>query len=121
MVLNGKYTVVGEENFANYLSAMGFPYNYVKYSIDIKQDSDKVTVIKSYDGKSKAVVIPLGVEYEETNALGVVVKCMARFDGDILIVQAGDVTKTYTFTPTDGNIVYKSPISSGKLIFKSDQ
>ncbi|CAG9830721.1 unnamed protein product [Diabrotica balteata] len=75
MVLSGKYTVIDEDNFQNYIKAVGFNGQYLKYTIEFHQDGDKVKINEFYGEKSPSEVI-IGGEVEEMSITGSKVKAM---------------------------------------------
>ncbi|XP_028129922.1 fatty acid-binding protein, liver isoform X2 [Diabrotica virgifera virgifera] len=123
MVLSGKYSVIGEENFVQYLKDYGIPEEQIKnsgqFSIEFKQDGNKVIVTESAAGKSKVTSFTLGEEFEEER-FGHKIKSNAKLEGDILVITNGDHSRTFNFTSTGLEIVHKSPKGSAKLIFKKD-
>ncbi|CAG9830713.1 unnamed protein product [Diabrotica balteata] len=123
MVLSGKYSVIGEENFVKYLKDYGVPEEQVKgsgqFSIEFKQDGNKITITQSASGKSKVVSFTIGEEFEE-ELFGHKIKSNSKLDGDVLVITNGDNSRTFNFTDNGLEIVHKSPRGSAKLIFKKD-
>ncbi|XP_050503322.1 fatty acid-binding protein, liver isoform X3 [Diabrotica virgifera virgifera] len=123
MVLSGKYSVIGEENFVQYLKDYGIPEDLVKgggqFSIEFKQEGNKVTITKTTNGKSVVVAFTIGQEFEE-EFFGHKIKSNSRLDGDVLVITNGDNSRTFNFSSTGLEIAHNSPKGSAKLIFKKD-
>ncbi|XP_072380305.1 fatty acid-binding protein 1, liver-like [Diabrotica undecimpunctata] len=123
MVPSGKYSVIGEENFVKYLKDYGVPEEQVKgsgqFSIEFKQDGNKITITQSARGKSKVVSFTIGEEFEE-ELFGHKIKSNAKLEGDVLVVTNGEHSRTFNFTDNGLEIVHKSPKGSAKVIFKKD-
>ncbi|CAG9832146.1 unnamed protein product [Diabrotica balteata] len=121
MVVPGKYSVIGEENLIQHLKEAGIPEDQVKsggqFSIEIKQDGNKFTITKTVNNKSSDISFNIGEEFEE-EFFGRKVKFNAKLNGDVLVISNGDHTRTFNFTSTGLEIVYKSSKSTAKLIFK---
>ncbi|XP_072380309.1 fatty acid-binding protein, liver-like [Diabrotica undecimpunctata] len=121
MVLSGKYTVIDEDNFQNYIKAVGFNGQYLKYTIEFHQDGDKVKINEFYGEKSLFSEVIIGGEVEEMSIMGSKVKNYAIFFENVLIVRRSDQrTIIYNFKPTGGEIIHIAPNAFGKLIFKKD-
>ncbi|XP_028129875.1 fatty acid-binding protein, liver-type-like [Diabrotica virgifera virgifera] len=121
MALSGKYTVIDEDNFQNYLKAVGVNFQYHKYTIEFQQDGDKIKVNEFFGEKSLLFEIIVGKEVEEMSITGSKIKNYAIFFEDVLIVRRSDErTIIYNFKPTGGEIIHLAPNAFGKLIFKKD-
>ncbi|CAG9830717.1 unnamed protein product [Diabrotica balteata] len=123
MVLSGKYSIIGEENFVQYLKDYGIPEDLVKdhdqFSIAFKQVGNKVTITKTTNNSSLDVSFTIGEEFEE-QFFGHKIKSNSKLDGDVLVITNGDNSRTFNFTDNGLEIVHKSPRGSAKLIFKKD-
>ncbi|XP_028129914.1 fatty acid binding protein 1-A, liver [Diabrotica virgifera virgifera] len=123
MVLSGKYSVIGEENFVQSLKDYGVPEDVIKgsdqFSIEFKQDGNKYTITETAKDKTRVVSFTIGEEFEE-EFFGRKIKSIAKLDGDVLVITNGDHSRTFNFTSTGLEIVHKSPKGSSKLIFKKD-
>ncbi|XP_028129896.1 fatty acid-binding protein 1, liver-like [Diabrotica virgifera virgifera] len=121
MIPSGRYTVIDEDNFQNYIKAVGFDGNYVKYTIEFQQDGDKVKMHEFFGDKSLVSEFTIGEEFEEMSIIGKKVKSKAILFEDVLIMRSDDRTIIYNFKPTGGEIIHIAPNAFGKLIFKKDE
>ncbi|CAG9830718.1 unnamed protein product [Diabrotica balteata] len=123
MVLSGKYSVIGEENFVESLKDYGVPEELIKgngqFSVEFKQDGNKYTITEKSEKSSRVASFTLGEEFEE-DFFGRKVKSIAKLDGDVLVITNGDHSRIFNFTSNGLEIVHKSPKGSSKLIFKKD-
>ncbi|XP_072380306.1 fatty acid-binding protein, liver-like [Diabrotica undecimpunctata] len=123
MVLSGKYSVIGEENFVESLKDYGVPEELIKgsgqFSVEFKQDGNKYTITELAQNTTRVASFTIGEEFEE-DFFGRKIKSIAKLDGDVLVITNGDHSRTFNFTSNGLEIVHKSPKGSSKLIFKKD-
>ncbi|XP_072380307.1 fatty acid-binding protein, liver-like [Diabrotica undecimpunctata] len=123
MVLSGKYSVIGEENFVQSLKDYGVPEELIKgsgqFSVEFKQDGNKYTITELAQNTTRVASFTIGEEFEE-DFFGRKIKSIAKLDGDVLVITNGDHSRTFNFTSNGLEIVHKSPKGSSKLIFKKD-
>ncbi|XP_028129864.1 fatty acid-binding protein, liver [Diabrotica virgifera virgifera] len=120
MLPSGRYTVIDEDNFQNYIKAVGFDGNYVKYTIEFHQDGDKVKMNEFFGDKCLKSEFTIGEEYEKMSITGKKVRNKAILFKDVIIMRSDDRTIIYNFKPTGGEIIHIAPNAFGKLIFKKD-
>lgn len=108
---SGSYTHVKAENVDAYMAAIGVPWiarkaaAAVTPALEITQDGEDWTMSWKTSVISNTVKFKLGVEFEEKNPGGKVVKAVATLEGNKLTLvhaseRAGDIRRELEFSDT---------------------